>query len=371
MPSRRPHSKSHHGCDQCKQRRIKCDEVHPACGSCRRKNLACVFQSVGPVLTPDPPSLAIANVPNDRTSFLPIQDLELMHHWHTATVDSLTNAKPLKDVVRVAMPQEGLRSPFLMHSLLAVAAVHLSRSTPPDRRQKYVEVAMTHHNQSLTLCTPFVNHITRQNCHALFAFSSLLPIFVFGSQTSRITPRILSLADVVETLKLMRGSASIVRQVKPWIEEGPMHPLLRVGKFHQPRDTQDGRARQLLAKFDELERDLPDPLSKEGSGLVHGAHLEALQELHHLFQIYVDTGDSRALMAWPALVDASYFDLLQQKQQLAVLVLGLFGLALEILSEQWWLEGTGQSLVALAVNNLPPIDRELLMRNSPSIAKQF
>jgi hypothetical protein len=44
-----------------------------------------------------------------------------MHHWHTATVDTLTSAKPLQDVIRIAMPQEGLRYPLLMHSILAVA----------------------------------------------------------------------------------------------------------------------------------------------------------------------------------------------------------------------------------------------------------
>ncbi|KAL2851032.1 hypothetical protein BJY01DRAFT_261246 [Aspergillus pseudoustus] len=365
MPSRRSHPKSHHGCDQCKLRRIKCDEVHPVCGSCRRKNLACVFHSVGPFPAPDPPALATGPIiQHDRASLLPLQHLELMHHWHTSIVESLSDAKPLQDVIRVAMPQEGLRSPFLMHSVLAVAAVNLAQSTTAGCRQRYIEAAMTHHNESLTLCAPFVNNITRQNCHALFAFSCLLPVFVFASQTPQLSPRLQSLSDVIETLKLIRGSASVVDQAKPWIEEGPMHPLLRVGKFHHSSEIKKCHARSLSAKLEALARDLSVSSRAGKSSAASQTPCEALQQLQHLLGIFINTGDPRAVMAWPVVVDASYFDLLLQKQRLAVLTFGLFGSALEILSGRWWLEGTGPRFVALAVDDLSPPDREILSSSS-------
>ncbi|KAL2856719.1 C6 zinc finger domain protein [Aspergillus pseudodeflectus] len=367
MPSRRTHSKSHHGCDQCKQRRIKCDEVRPTCGSCRKKTLACVFKSVGPVLASNLPNLATDIVRRDQPPSLPLQDLELMHHWHTATVDTLDSAKPLQDVIRIAMPHEGLRNPFLMHSILAVAAVHLAHSTPADRRQGYIETAMMHHNRSLALCAPFVKNITRQNCHALFAFSCLVPIFVFASQTSRMSPRTQSLAEVVETLKLIRGISSVVEQARPWIEEGPMHPLLRVGKFHHPSEVDEQHAQRLYSKLQTLEENLLSPVTEE-SLTRRDIPRDAVQWLRHMLEIYIDTGDSRALMAWPVLVDAAYFDLLLQKERISVLMLGLFGSSLEVHPQRWWLDGTGQGLVALATENLSLADREILSSNL-SIAK--
>ncbi|EAL89294.1 Zn(II)2Cys6 transcription factor domain-containing protein [Aspergillus fumigatus Af293] len=134
MPSRRSHSKSHHGCTQCKGRQIKCDEVRPICGSCRRKQLPCNFQSFAPQTSPQP-SIADAILGHRDSFVLPLLDLELLHHWHTVTGNYLADAKPLQDVIPTVMPQEGLANPFLMHSILAVSALHRAHSAPLSHRQ--------------------------------------------------------------------------------------------------------------------------------------------------------------------------------------------------------------------------------------------
>ena len=43
MPPRLSHTKSRRGCNRCKKRRVKCDEVHPTCGACRRHNVVCEY----------------------------------------------------------------------------------------------------------------------------------------------------------------------------------------------------------------------------------------------------------------------------------------------------------------------------------------
>ena len=45
---RRPHKKSHLGCKNCKQRRIKCDEHLPLCSQCKRANADCSYLSYTP-----------------------------------------------------------------------------------------------------------------------------------------------------------------------------------------------------------------------------------------------------------------------------------------------------------------------------------
>lgn len=42
---RRPHKKSHLGCKNCKQRRVKCDEQLPCCTKCKRANAECSYLS--------------------------------------------------------------------------------------------------------------------------------------------------------------------------------------------------------------------------------------------------------------------------------------------------------------------------------------
>ncbi|KAI1199518.1 hypothetical protein F5X97DRAFT_117190 [Nemania serpens] len=39
------HKKSRTGCLRCKQRRVKCDELHPSCSSCSRHMVECVYQA--------------------------------------------------------------------------------------------------------------------------------------------------------------------------------------------------------------------------------------------------------------------------------------------------------------------------------------
>ncbi|KAL6235920.1 hypothetical protein BDW75DRAFT_250551 [Aspergillus navahoensis] len=331
MPLRRSHAKSHHGCAQCKQRRIKCDEARPVCGSCQRKQLSCAFDSFAP-----PPSAA-SHAPL-RDSVLPLQELELLHDWHTATCASLVSARPLQDIMRTTLPQEGLFSPFLLHGILAIAALRRAQTATESARsrQKYKDIAMAHHSSSLILCGQVLDNITQANCHALFAFSCLVPIFIIATHKKG------SIIDVVESFNLLRGAASVVDRARPWIEKGPLHPLLRLGHFYQPLSAaQQQRGAALVIRIQSTMKNMP------------GMQLESsvrssFESLLHLVQIYLSTGDERAVLAWPVQAETLYFDLLLQRNQAAVTVLGLFGHALGIIPAHWWLEGWGMLLVTLS-----------------------
>ncbi|KAL7625419.1 hypothetical protein AAE478_004639 [Parahypoxylon ruwenzoriense] len=43
------HKKSRAGCMRCKQRRVKCDELRPSCGSCSKHAVECVYPGASPV----------------------------------------------------------------------------------------------------------------------------------------------------------------------------------------------------------------------------------------------------------------------------------------------------------------------------------
>lgn len=71
MPASRPRLHSTRGCDQCKQRRKKCDEVHPQCSGCIRMRLACSW--VGASTKPSAIHTSRCNIdapirPNDSTN---------------------------------------------------------------------------------------------------------------------------------------------------------------------------------------------------------------------------------------------------------------------------------------------------------------
>ncbi|RPA81456.1 hypothetical protein BJ508DRAFT_306494 [Ascobolus immersus RN42] len=56
MVARRTHTKSRKGCQNCKRRRVKCDEQHPQCGPCRKHEIDCDYLLASTPSTPAPRS---------------------------------------------------------------------------------------------------------------------------------------------------------------------------------------------------------------------------------------------------------------------------------------------------------------------------
>ncbi|CAI7643974.1 unnamed protein product [Penicillium glandicola] len=52
IKTRRSHRKSRYGCEKCKARRIKCDELEPKCSRCKKMNLICQYPRRSNILAP-------------------------------------------------------------------------------------------------------------------------------------------------------------------------------------------------------------------------------------------------------------------------------------------------------------------------------
>lgn len=76
---RRGHFKSRFGCLNCKQRKIKCNEVRPNCLKCCRLGLQCVYV--------DSPNASFPS--KTPPSGLTLDDLRFYHHFLTAALPSL------------------------------------------------------------------------------------------------------------------------------------------------------------------------------------------------------------------------------------------------------------------------------------------
>ncbi|PWY85574.1 C6 zinc finger domain protein [Aspergillus eucalypticola CBS 122712] len=359
MPSRRSHTKSHHGCAQCKHRRIKCDEFRPICSSCHKKHIRCSFEGE---FTPQTlhhdfaaPRTRVDLIPRNDSFQLPLLDLELLNHWHVATVRTLVHDKSTEKVLREFVPQEALSHPFLMHSLLALSALHLSHHGPVDRRHKYTEAAMTHNNHSLSLCKPLLNNVTSGNCHALFAFACFVVMFSFAAHGPKVDPGAQHLSAVLEVFMLIRGVASIVGQARPWIEAGGMRDLLKLGE--QPREESNtAHARELYARISDIYDNLRRPSRPECYDSESLVIEESVQKFLDLLQqaIGVANPAPSIMMRWPAVINAKYLDLLQANHPTALVVLAHYGVALELMAENWWLDGWGAFLVNTALYRSGP-----------------
>ena len=84
--TRRSHKKSRGGCFSCKQRKIKCSETKPSCGSCLMKGLPCVYPTEPAARKSNNLPLMKRN-PNASPSFpaatFSILDMRFFHHFLT------------------------------------------------------------------------------------------------------------------------------------------------------------------------------------------------------------------------------------------------------------------------------------------------
>ncbi|SPJ88916.1 related to UPC2 - regulatory protein involved in control of sterol uptake [Fusarium torulosum] len=244
MPPRRSHKKSRAGCQRCKKRKIKCDEVHPRCGNCAKHGVLCDFsnpdvleelavltdtstESIGapipslaptinfnsgprtpltrlrapssparpPRPNPSPPT-SVYSQPSISSSTHTIDhgtdhgkrmlELRLMHHYTNITSKTLlTNSPTAEDIWQRAVPQMAFSSngkTYLADAILSVAALHLRSISPNDKT--LVRASHAYSASSLSAFGASLGSgITPDNAEALFLTATLI---AFQASASRI-----------------------------------------------------------------------------------------------------------------------------------------------------------------------------------------
>ncbi|KAJ4251479.1 hypothetical protein NW762_011464 [Fusarium torreyae] len=107
MPSRSFGKKSRHGCERCKQRRVKLEPkgpspISPSSGSANKP---------APINTPESTTWAF--------------DLHLMSHFTRRTVYTFSSYPTLVDAWHTII-RDAVSQPFLLHGILAISALHLA-----------------------------------------------------------------------------------------------------------------------------------------------------------------------------------------------------------------------------------------------------
>ncbi|KAM0353656.1 hypothetical protein ACHAPU_001669 [Fusarium lateritium] len=112
---RRGHTKSRRGCYNCKRRRIKCQETHPACGHCTKTGLKCEY----------PSAPQITHQPHYQVPLFSLQDMRFFQHFLTQCYPH----HPLKqeDIWTHEIPCIAHNHEYLMHAILGFSASELMK----------------------------------------------------------------------------------------------------------------------------------------------------------------------------------------------------------------------------------------------------
>ncbi|KAK9311116.1 hypothetical protein V1524DRAFT_443526 [Lipomyces starkeyi] len=387
VSTRRSHTKSRHGCLQCKKKRAKCDEEKPSCSRCARTGTECSFlvQNCSLVIITASHSKLAQNgdkVDAKTSSHIPTsaktrekqgfdneacisrnkvlvemnftaaerRRFKLMNHYVHFTCQSLAgltlNTENGLWIWRAFVPQLTFEHEFLLHGLLGLSSLHIALSQPYRQRES-IEIAVQHYDIALALCRPHLSNITEYQINALFAFSYIVALYSFGIH--RIFPSQLSpLAKINEILTLIRGTSVIANLGSRWLDQTPL------GSLKTP---------QSVKSIQNLPPELEDALSQLsqrtnttiGTTAQRQACIDAIRLVRHSFLLAL-SGHSvqKTIALFPILIDSELLIMVRLAEPLALAILAHYAVILHWLRGHIWLEGWGEQTLDAVRQALPP-----------------
>ncbi|KAF2003217.1 hypothetical protein P154DRAFT_543916 [Amniculicola lignicola CBS 123094] len=452
MGMRRAHTKSRLGCSQCKKRRIKCDGKQVKCANCEKRGLECSFLLLAPsqrltVGSPRSPSTEIAVVPKtpydihvfrhgveddstDSSSSAPsspeqgspyssperfsellgiprslgfdvwkdvrfqlsprLQEL-LTHYEHTTSLTLATDGAG-KIVWQNFVPELAAKHTFLVHGMLSIASLHISRLYEASDQKKLMgNIAVSEMNKALACYRPAIASIDESNAAGLFATATLTAVYFFRTASLDIEEALRSLPTnaveehaagvdtmvqaVTRTFWGLRGALSVLTPGWQWITEGKMRVLCARKWWPKSRVPANERAIEEDRKLCALEGLWMRP------GRDYEPHFEQLNEALYFLrdtyalvsQLTIPNGeypsltgvpysvayshddtkvgllrDRAAIFVWGVRMSKEFLSLVEQKNPDALVIVAHWAVLIERIRGVWWLEDLGYNMIIAA-----------------------
>ncbi|KAL4891145.1 hypothetical protein BDV59DRAFT_183286 [Aspergillus ambiguus] len=362
MPPRRTHTKSRNGCDQCKKRRVKCDEQGPPCANCLSRELRCTYlnapsarsrpTSTPPISGTQPIEPSPDVVTHSVAGPLRRRDLELMHKFSTDTYESLCNVPADRHTWQITLPRKALDYDFLMNGILAVAALHTAATTEPPEALSYLDAALEYHNQAFTPFRHAVDNITPSNCDAVFAHSVITTVIGIGLPhlTSERGERSNMTENIIVVCELLQGVSNIFKIGRSWFQTSL---YARKKFFEEDALDLDSDTEQALNRLTAINDAMMAPVDAQ----YHRIIKDALTLLRRCFVRYRSSPDAASVLSWLAVVDKEFVHALRRRQPLSLLALMHWAVILgELDGKVWWAKKSGPALVSELLLALNPGD---------------
>lgn len=370
MPPRRAHTKSRNGCDQCKRRRVKCDEQGPPCSNCISRELNCTYlrapprdasssarrrnNAPGPARDLEiPRPLAPISPASTPSAISGVRDLELMHKFATETFSTVSTSESKFHVWQIVVPRLALQYDFLMNGILALAALHIATTTESPTSLAYIDTALQYHNLSFAPFRAAIDNLTPQNCEAVLAQSIVTT--VIGIALPRVTAPRDENSNMTENMlvvfELLQGVKKIIHIGRSWI---------RINLYSRQSERYGSGATELdsdaSAAFDRLAL-LNEETMASMDAQQYQINRDVIDNLRHCYTLYANSKDPGEVLSWLAAVDKEFVDTVRRRHPLGLLILMHWGVLLgELDGRWWWAQNSGKSLVLDLLQVLRPTD---------------
>jgi hypothetical protein len=393
VKTRKPHKKSRNGCLPCKARHVKvcctnhisrrgtrlinqqCDEQQPNCANCVKQGTPCEYRKTksreGSTGSPLPANSGYTPVSTDGGVFeptipalpvTPVQDvmtpnvlqLRLLHHYTTVTAQSLGADTEAHGVYATVVVQTAFEYPFLLHVLLALAAVHFSRlSETSSEAIEYALIGSRHHDIALAAFQASVRDIDESNFKAVLMFAGVLFPYSCASTVD-------SGHDVGHAFDSLLSNFSLTRRVRPMVSS--FYDAMKASVLEKliPKDVQgiDWLTQEppintelvQLRKFAEAIHQLypPDIVDAYGYAIHILVLTFAAAERSH------EPPSDALLKIWIHFVSDRYVELLSERQPGSLIIYAHYAVLLQRSSVRYWyLTGMSDQILRVAEALVP------------------
>ncbi|KAL4972258.1 hypothetical protein BDW66DRAFT_163020 [Aspergillus desertorum] len=371
MPLRRTHRKSRHGCKACKQRRVKCDEARPACSNCRQRQEECEYvtevsyiwagddtprrgrRRIAPSkqeegdssATPETPFRLLDRPSSHETPLLnpplDMTQLKLLVNWQHETCQFFSRDTETRVVWQISLVDEALKTPPLMHGILAVSALHLALSDSGHEQAFWLGLATAHKGQALQALREGLNRVTPDNARSMIGLSSLVVAYAFGSAltgTDGSESDKPSLDALNKVFVLCRGVQQITSAAYAVLRQSNFAPLF------SPSDQSIAMPDHVKDSLDYLDQLNTKCLyAGDHDAATYARVIDALRSLSgHAFS----QPNSMTLPAgWAIRVSPKYLEYLQAKHPFALVVHAHYCAFLHLARGNCFLQGWGRSVL--------------------------
>lgn len=262
---------------------------------------------------------------------LPMADFELLHQSITRTRFSISpDTKHDNDSFALAM-----NFPYLMHSGLALAALHLYSEQP--HREELLTRAASHQNAALTLVRPQIITSTPEHSQAVLKFAAITSIFALaepaydlGGLGQARDP----IDELLNSFHLGRGIKLVIMQRWEAIKGTAAVSLVGTLPDHSAlKSTLDDTysAYPTLRTF----------ISQHCEAEENTSCLAAVERLFYYMAILETYPEENPgpmyVQMWPIDVDLLVLDMLTARHPTALIILAHYAALIRLRSNNWWL----------------------------------
>jgi hypothetical protein len=287
------------------------------------------------------PQLSAASTPSARESFpFSMLDLELLHFFTLNTALEM----PHPWIWQVVLPQIAFDHCFLMHGLLAIAALHKA-VVVPERTESLLNMSRIYQQRGLEAFQSILPSLNSENCHACFAFSMVIMITAWASP-EHVSPFVASFnKDVnkrnVDLVTLQRGAVTVLSTASD-IQSGPLRTMFE--PWAEVVERSYPLPEEFREPFNQLDEHLKGALLMSFPEEVEAVEY-AVAILGKMFTVgKIDSGinDTSATLGWPSLVSEKYIRMVNEWHPAALIVLAYYSILIKRIGDRWWIRGKAE-----------------------------